>query len=83
MHQVLLTDEAEKQLKSLDIRYRKAIAQALKKLGNNPKIGAPLRKELKGKYKLRVSRYRVIYEFDYEKKIIWIVTIDHRKDVYR
>lgn len=83
MYQVLLTDEAEKQLKSLDSRYKKALAQALKRLGSNPKVGAPLREELKGKYKLRVSRYRVIYEFDYEKKIIWIVTIDHRKDVYR
>ena len=83
MYQVLLTDETEKQLKSLDVRYKKAIAQTLKRLGDNPKAGSPLRKELKGKYKLRVSRYRIIYEFDYEKKIIWIVTIDHRKDVYR
>jgi mRNA interferase RelE/StbE len=83
MYKVLLTDEAAKQLKSLDRRYQKAIAQALKRLKSNPKIGAPLRRELKGKYKLRVSKYRIIYEFDHEKKMIWVVTIDHRRDVYR
>ncbi|MDO8487269.1 MAG: type II toxin-antitoxin system RelE/ParE family toxin [Candidatus Curtissbacteria bacterium] len=83
MYQVFLTNEAEKQLKSLDSRYQKALAQALKRLAENTKAGAPLRRELKGKYKLRVSRYRIIYEFDYGKKIIWVLTIDHRKDVYR
>lgn len=83
MYRVFLTNEAEKQLKSLDRRYQKALAQGLKRLAQNPKVGAPLRRELKGKYKLRVSRYRIIYEFDYEKKIIRILTIDHRKDVYR
>ncbi len=83
MYQVLLTNEAEKQLKSLDSRYQKALAQGLKRLAQNPRVGAPLRREFKGKYKLRVSRYRIIYEFNYEKKIIWILTIDHRKDVYR
>ena len=83
MYQVELTDEARRQLKSIDRRYQKAIAQALIRLGDNPKAGAPLRKELKGKYKLRVSRYRIIFEINYEKTIITVITIDHRKDVYR
>ncbi|OGK35728.1 hypothetical protein A3F59_02405 [Candidatus Roizmanbacteria bacterium RIFCSPHIGHO2_12_FULL_38_13] len=83
MFKVLLTDEAQKQLKSIDRRYQKAITQALIRLEKNPKAGAPLRKELKGKHKLRVSRYRIIFEIDNEKTIIWILTIEHRKDVYR
>lgn len=83
MFKVLLTHEAEKQLASLDRRYQKAIVQALKRLEENPKIGEPLRSELKGKFRLRVSRFRIIYQFDYQEKIIWVLTIEHRKDVYR
>jgi len=83
MFRVLLTREAEVQLAKLDRRYQRAVVLALQRLGENPKIGAPLTKELKGKYKLRVSRYRIIYQFDHPQKTIWILTIEHRKDVYR
>lgn len=83
MYQIFLTQEAKRQLQYLDRRYQKALAQALQRLGENPKIGTALRRELKGKFKLRVSRYRIIFQFDHQEKKIWIVTIDHRKDVYR
>ncbi len=38
--------------------------------------------ELSGFFKLRVGDYRVIYEFDPEKRIIFIDRIGHRKEIY-
>lgn len=34
-------------------------------------------------YRLRVGDYRVIYQFDLEKNIIYLVTLGHRREVYR
>ena len=42
--------------------------------------GLPLRKNLHGHRKLRVGDYRIIYRID--GKMIIVVKIGHRKDVY-
>lgn len=42
--------------------------------------GAPLRKTLKGYWKLRVGDYRVVYRL--EKNDVLILAIRHRKTVY-
>ena len=34
-------------------------------------------------YKLRVEDYRVIMDVDWEKKILFILLIDHRKRIYK
>lgn len=83
MYDVLLTREAEKQLNSIDKRYQRAITQALLRLGQNPDIGKPLGYDLKGRFRIRVSRYRIVYEIHHSKKEILVLIIEHRKDVYR
>ena len=40
----------------------------------------PLRRTLKGYWKLRVGDYRVIFEFD--RSMIIVLGIGHRKDIY-
>ena len=43
--------------------------------------GVPLRRDLHGCYKLRVGEYRVIYQV--KGAAIYIITIGHRRDVYK
>ncbi|MBP9693137.1 MAG: type II toxin-antitoxin system RelE/ParE family toxin [Alphaproteobacteria bacterium] len=43
-------------------------------------FGKPLRYSLKGHRRLRVSDYRIVYRID--DKIVIIIAIMHRKDVY-
>lgn len=45
-------------------------------------LGRPLRYSLKGHRRLRVGDYRVVYRVDVEKRIVTIVIIKHRKEVY-
>jgi mRNA interferase RelE/StbE len=45
-------------------------------------FGKPLRYSLGGHRRLRVGDYRVVYRINAEDKIITIVAIKHRKDVY-
>ena len=57
---------------------KKAIEE---RLITNPEIyGKPLRRTLKGYWKLRVGEYRIIFKVVEEK--IFIFGIIHRKDVY-
>jgi mRNA interferase RelE/StbE len=35
------------------------------------------------RYRLRVGDYRVIYRFDTEKQEIYLLTVGHRREVYR
>ncbi|MFT5465619.1 MAG: mRNA interferase RelE/StbE [Verrucomicrobiales bacterium] len=37
----------------------------------------------RSEFRLRVGDYRIIYEFDAEKNEIQLITLGHRRDVYR
>ena len=43
----------------------------------------PLTGNFSGLYKLKVGAYRVVYEIDYERKIITVHKIGHRRDIYK
>jgi mRNA interferase RelE/StbE len=83
MYKLKFTPTAKKNFKKLDKRYKSAVSKALSKLGNNPKIGSPLKGELKGYWKLRFSRYRIVYQIHKRQLVIVIFDIVHRKEVYR
>ncbi len=83
MYTVRFTDEAKKQFDKLDRRYHSAVAKALNRISQDPKLGEPLQRELKGYWKLRFSRYRIIYKINNKKLLIIVFDIDHRKEVYR
>ena len=40
---------------------------------------------LKGRseYRLRAGDYRIIYEFDQERNILYLLTLGHRREIYR
>jgi len=63
---------------TLKKRIKKAIEE---RLSISPhQYGEPLRKTLKGYWKLRVGDYRVVYKI--EGNEVWIFAIINRKDVY-
>ena len=45
-------------------------------------LGKPLRYSFKGHRRIRVGDYRIIYRVDPKKKLVTVVLIRHRKDVY-
>ena len=44
--------------------------------------GKPLRHGLKGRWRLRVGDWRVVYLIDHSTQVVTITAIRHRKDVY-
>ncbi len=67
---------------AINVNLRKRIKNAIKtRLMTAPhQYGEPLRKSLKGYWKLRVGDYRVVFKI--VENEVWILGIIHRKEVY-
>lgn len=83
MYKVKFTQEATKDLKKLDKKYQTAVVKAIDKLSQNPTVGKPLIGKLKGLWKLRFSRYRIIYQIFNSILTIVVFEVKHRKEVYK
>lgn len=59
------------------------IAKAIDRLALNPALGEFLKGEWKGYRKYRTGNYRIIYRTEHSRLLVFIITIDDRKDVYR
>lgn len=47
------------------------------------RVGKPLRAPLEGLHSARRGAFRVLYKIDEEHVTVLVVTVDHRRDVYR
>jgi mRNA interferase RelE/StbE len=64
---------------NIKLRIKKAIEERL--MTDPSKYGKPLRKSLKGYWKLRVGDYRVVYRI--KGADVFVFGIIHRKEVYK
>lgn len=83
---VVLSDLAQEKFDRIIHANRKIgeqIAKAIDRIANHPGIGEFLKAEWKGYRKYRTGNYRIIYRVEHSKLMIYIITIDGRKDVYR
>lgn len=46
-------------------------------------VGAPLRKPFEGQWRACRGEYRVRYTIDDENQTVYVLDVDHRRDVYR
>lgn len=82
MYQLVIEKHAKKQLEKIDARYLDQIILSIQKLAINPRPYGS--KKLKGRsgYRIRVNNYRIIYHIQDSLLIVFVIDIDHRKDVY-
>lgn len=73
---------AEKFLRKLDKYESKKILTKIKELEINPKLGKPLVGNLSGLWRLRVGKFRVIYQIKDNELIIFILQVGLRKNIY-
>ncbi len=82
MYKILFSQIALKKLKRLPKRISLRIISALERIRLRPEkyvkklVGLPF-------WKLRVGEYRVILQIEPKEKKIVVLTLDHRKKVYR
>lgn len=74
---------AQKELGKINHRDQPKIISAIKALADNPRPSGS--KKLSGRpaWRIRIGTYRVIYEIHDDRLIILVVSIGHRKEVYK
>ncbi len=74
----------EEDIPSLPKTMRERIKKAIEsRLALDPvSLGKPLRYSFIGHRRIRVGDYRVVYRVDPKTRVVTIVLIKHRKDVY-
>ena len=86
MYKLLFLSSAKKEFKKLDFVVQKHIKEKLILLSTNPEVLKnnikALKGEFKGKFRLRINQYRVIFQIKDDELIIAIIAIGHRKEIY-
>ena len=83
MYNVIVKPSAEKSLVRLPQQVQAAIIEKLLTLEETPRPAGV--KKLQGRegWRVRVGDYRVVYVIDDAKKIVTVLAINHRRDIYR
>ena len=74
---------AAKELRRLSKPDRDRIRSRISELAESPLQGASLKGEFRGLRRLRVGKYRVIYEVQHDVLLILVIRIRHRRSAYR
>lgn len=84
-YEVEYTTKADDDLSRLDKSIEQSINAKISWLSENAKSmrHRPLEGQFKGKYKLVIGDWRVIYSFDHSQQSITIYVVRHRREVYK
>ena len=75
---------ARRQFDRLPISVAAAVLETLDAVAENPRRGsASPMLEHEGRFSARRGPYRVIYELDANERLVRVIAIGHRRDVYR
>jgi mRNA interferase RelE/StbE len=69
-------------IRSLHPDLKRAIKSAVRAIAADPECGAPLLRELKGLWKYRVRRFRIVYAIDRPSRTIKLMAVGHRQSIY-
>jgi mRNA interferase RelE/StbE len=82
-YHIVFAPTAEKQFLQLGRLIRLRVAQAIAKLADDPFLGKQLKGELSEYRSYRVGDYRVVYYIRQHVIQVEIISIAHRREVYR
>ena len=83
-HSIRFTKTSKKHFDSLKPKKTQdEVASVLEELARDPLIGKPLQGPLKGLRSKRIGKIRIIYKQIKSELVIIVISIEHRKKVYR
>jgi len=82
-YRLFILKRAQKELSSISRKDYDQIKEAIFDLANNPRPSGCRKLTGREGWRIRVGKYRIIYEINDEDKAIIVLHIGHRKDIYR
>ena len=82
-YSLVIKTSAERELRALPKEDRRRVVDRAQVLAHSPR--PPGNEKLSGRerYRIRQGDYRIVYAIDDEARIVEIVKIGHRREVYR
>ena len=77
-----LAQEKFDRLLHADRKLGEQIAKAIDRIALNPHLGEFLKGNT-GYRKYRTGHYRIVYRTEHHRLLIYIITVGHRKEIYR
>ena len=82
-YSIRIKRSAARELGRIPQHDRVRIVGAIDRLGEQPLAGSALKGELRGLRRIRVGRYRVVYEVLEDELVVLVVRVAHRREAYR
>lgn len=82
-YSVLIKPSAVKELEKINKKDARRITQRIIGLSENPKPEGCEKLSGEDKFRLRQGNYRIVYSVEDRTKIVVVVKIGHRREVYR
>jgi mRNA interferase RelE/StbE len=83
VYKVDLPRSSQKSLDRLQAQERSRICSVLLRLEDNPRPHNIEKLKSAGLWRIREGDYRIVYHIDDDEKIVTVVRIGHRRDIYR
>ena len=80
---VAIVPRAEKEFLALPSAARNRVREKILALEDNSKPFGSKKLRQTDYYRLRTGDYRIVYSVNDEKKVVTVLSIAHRKEVYR
>ena len=83
-YEVQILPKAARQIKALSVEVRQDISLTIQSLANEPRpIGVKKLSGEKDIYRVRVGNYHVLYQIVNKVLVVVVVSVGHRREVYR
>lgn len=82
-YQIFILRKAQKELAKIFGKDYEQIKETIFKLGENPRPQGCKKLTARNGWRIRVGKYRIVYEIDDKERTVTILHIGHRKDIYK
>ena len=82
-YRVLIRKTAEKELRKIPKNVLKLVTAKISRLSDNPRPMGSEKLSGEDRYRIRQSDWRIVYGIHDEHRIVEIIKIGHRSEVYR
>jgi mRNA interferase RelE/StbE len=83
MYKIELRRQAQRALDKLPKTEFQAVIESIRALGNTPRPRGLEKVKGTGLWRIRQGDYRIVYSIDDDEKLVIIVRVGHRREIYR
>jgi len=82
-YSLVIKKSAERELRKVPKEDMRRIADRVRELTQNPRPAGNEKLSGQDRYRIRQGDYRIVYAVDDERRVVEVIKIGHRREVYR